>query len=384
MRRRAYIRMRASAAMLLLASAAVFAGPEAPDAAAPRLAVKGYYLVDYATNTPLAESAESEQLEPASLTKLMTAYVIFGALKSGRLHAADEVAVSEKAWRMRGSRMFIEVNSKVSVDDLLHGLLIQSGNDASVALAEHLAGSVGAFVEEMNAAAAALGMHDSVFRNPHGLPARGHVSSARDLAVLARAIIAEFPEYYGLYAQREFTYNGITQQNRNALLRRDPSVDGMKTGHTVAAGYCLVSSAERGGMRLIAVVLGAETPKARNDGAEALLEYGFANYETHKLYGAGDKVDSARVFGGEREYAEVGPLADVYVTIPRGGYGDLAANLAVRAELAAPLAAGQAVGELNVTFGGMPLLRAPLVVLREIADGGVWARFRDGLDAFRE
>ena len=225
-----------------------------------------------------------EQLPPASLTKLMTAYVVFGALESGRIRLDDRAHVSEKAWRMGGTRMFIEVNSDVRIEDLLRGLLIQSGNDAAVALAEHVAGSVDAFVGEMNAAAKALGMQSSVFRNPHGLPARGHYTTAHDLAMLAKAIIGEFPDFYSLYAEREFSYNGIAQHNRNALLWRDPSVDGMKTGYTDAAGYCLVTSAVRDGMRLIAVVLGAPSPRQRNDGAQKLLEYGFTNFETHKLY----------------------------------------------------------------------------------------------------
>ena len=225
--------------------------------APPKVSFKSHYLIDFTTSKVLAASGADAQLAPASLTKLMTAYVVFGALESSRIRLDDRARVSEKAWRMGGTRMFIEVGSEVGVEDLLRGLLVQSGNDAAVALAEHVSGSVDAFVAEMNDAAKALGMQSSVFRNPHGLPARGHVTSARDLAVLARAIIAEFPEFYSLYAEREFSYNGIAQQNRNALLWRDASVDGLKTGYTDAAGYCLVTSAERDGMRLIAVVLGA-------------------------------------------------------------------------------------------------------------------------------
>jgi D-alanyl-D-alanine carboxypeptidase (penicillin-binding protein 5/6) len=280
--------------------------------------------------------------------------------------------------------MFIEVNSDVRVEDLLRGLLIQSGNDAAVALAEHLSGSVDAFVGEMNAAAEKLGMHNSAFRNPHGLPARGHHTTARDLALLAKAIIDEFPGFYSLYAEREFTYNGIAQHNRNALLWRDPSVDGMKTGFTDAAGYCLVTSAIRDGMRLIAVVLGADTPRIRNDGAQKLLEYGFTNFETHKLYSAGQELDNARVWGGELEYTGLGLTEDIYVTIPRGAYPKLAASMDVMAQLAAPLLRGTTVGEVKISFGGVELVKSPLVVLTNVLDGGVWARMRDELQILSE
>jgi len=345
----------------------------------PKVTSKSYYLIDFSTDKVLSASAADEQLAPASLTKLMTAYVVFGALQSGRIRLDEPAHVSSKAWRTGGTRMFIELNSDVAIDDLVHGLLIQSGNDAAVALAEHVAGSVDAFVGEMNAAAQKLGMRNTVFKNPHGLPARGHYTSARDLAVLAKAIIEEFPDYYGIYAEREFSYNGIAQNNRNALLSRDPSVDGLKTGYTEAAGYCLVTSAERDGMRLIAVVLGAPSPRVRNDGAQKLLDYGFANFETHKLYSAGQELDNARVFGGEVEFARLGLTEDIYVTIPRGGYAKLAAKMDVLAQLAAPLVRGTAVGEVNISFDGAPLVKTPVVVLANVLDGGVWARMRDEL-----
>lgn len=370
-----------------LAVAAHAAAQEAPAEllpVPPKLAFKSHYLVDFNTNKVLAATAADVQLPPASLTKLMTAYVVFGAIEQGRIRLDDQAHVSEKAWRMGGTRMFIEVNSDVRLEDLLRGLLIQSGNDAAVALAEHVSGSVDAFVEEMNAAAKALGMTSSEFRNPHGLPARGHLTTARDLAVLARAIIDEFPDFYSLYAEREFSYNGIAQSNRNALLWRDPTVDGLKTGYTSSAGYCLVTSAQRDGMRLIAVVLGASTPRARNDGAAKLLEYGFANFETHKLYSAGQEIDLARVWGGELEYAGLGLTEDIYVTIPRGGYTKLAASMDVLAQLAAPLVRGTPVGEVKISFGGAPLVKSPLVVLTNVLDGGVWARMRDELQLLWE
>ena len=364
----------------LVVAAQVAAGePAVVPVGLPKVTSKSYYLIDFSTDKVLSASAADEQLAPASLTKLMTAYVVFGALQSGRIRLDEPAHVSSKAWRTGGTRMFIDVNSDVGIDDLLHGLLIQSGNDAAVALAEHVAGSVDAFVVEMNAAAQKLGMRNSVFKNPHGLPARGHYTSARDLAVLAKAIIEEFPDFYGIYAEREFSYNGIAQNNRNALLSRDPSVDGLKTGYTEAAGYCLVTSAQRDDMRLIAVVLGAPSPRVRNDGAQKLLDYGFANFETHKLYSAGQELDNARVFGGEVEFARLGLTEDIYVTIPRGGYAKLAAKMDVLAQLAAPLVRGTAVGEVNISFDGAPLVKTPVVVLANVLDGGVWARMRDEL-----
>jgi D-alanyl-D-alanine carboxypeptidase (penicillin-binding protein 5/6) len=371
-------------AFLLLVAARVAAQEPVAPPTPPKVNFKSHYLVDFTTDRVLSASGADVQLAPASLTKLMTAYVVFGALESGRIRLDDRAHVSEKAWRMGGTRMFIEVNSDVRLEDLLRGLLIQSGNDAAVALAEHVAGSVDAFVAQMNAAAQALGMRSSMFRNPHGLPARGHYTTAHDLAILAKAIIGEFPDFYSLYAEREFSYNGIAQNNRNALLWRDPSVDGMKTGYTDAAGYCLVSSAVRDGMRLIAVVLGAPSARLRNDGAQKLLEYGFTNFETHKLYSAGQELDNARVWGGELEYANLGLTEDIYVTIPRGAYGKLAASMDVMAELAAPLVRGTAVGEVKISFAGDELIKSPLVVLTSIMDGGVWARMRDELQLLWE
>jgi serine-type D-Ala-D-Ala carboxypeptidase (penicillin-binding protein 5/6) len=370
--------------LLLIAARVAAEEPIVAAPAPPKLNFKSHYLVDFTTDRVLAANGADVQLAPASLTKLMTAYVVFGALESGRTRLDDQAHVSERAWRMGGTRMFIEVNSDVRLEDLLRGLLIQSGNDAAVALAEHVAGSVDAFVGEMNAAAKALGMQNSVFRNPHGLPARGHYTTAHDLAILAKAIIDEFPDFYSLYAEREFSYNGIAQHNRNALLWRDPTVDGMKTGYTEAAGYCLVTSATRDGMRLIAVVLGAPSARLRNDGAQKLLEYGFANFETRKLYSAGQELEKSRVWGGELEYAGLGLTEDVYVTIPRGAYANLAASMDVMAELAAPLARGTRVGEVKISFAGTELLKSPVVVLTSVMDGGVWARMRDELQLLWE
>jgi D-alanyl-D-alanine carboxypeptidase (penicillin-binding protein 5/6) len=371
-----------AAAVAALGAAAAAQDATVPDP--PKVNVESYYVSDFASDTVLAQSHADEEVPPASLTKLMTAYVVFKALGDGRIKIDEEAPVSVRAWRTGGTRMFIDVNSRVRVEDLVRGMLIQSGNDASTALAEHVSGTVEDFVAEMNAEAQALGMQHSVFKNPTGLPARGHVSSAHDLAILARAIISSFPSYYGLYAEREFSYNGITQHNRNALLWRDLGVDGMKTGHTEAAGYCLVSSAERDGMRLIAVVLGAKTPKIRNDGAQALLEYGFGNFETHRLYAAGEPLRSVRISGGTAELAPLGLDRDLYVTIPRGRYEALAASTDVTVQLVAPLREGTRVGQVNVSFEGRPLSSQPLVSLKPVAEGGVWTKVVDGIGLWRE
>lgn len=346
---------------------------------APTIEAGSYVLMDYATGEVLAASNADARLEPASLTKLMTAYIVFDALADGRLGLEEQVHVSERAWRMRGSRMFIEVDTRVRVGELLQGLIVQSGNDASVALAEHLAGSEEAFVEMMNEYAARFGMTNTVFKNSMGLPARGHLSSARDLAKLAQAIIADFPQYYDIYSQREYTYNEIVQYNRNRLLGRDPSVDGLKTGYTRDAGYCLVSSAARDGMRLVAVVLGMETPAARIEGSQALLEYGFEHFETHKLFAEGEAVTEAPVWNGDPGRAALGLVRDVYVTIPRGAYEALSATLDVARELAAPVDAHHPVGALTVSLNGRSLLKEPLVALHAVTEATPWTRVKDGV-----
>lgn len=350
----------------------------------PEIQAEGYLLLDFASGRVLAEQRADTALEPASLTKLMTAYIVFGELAAGSLKLGDPVLVSEKAWRMRGSRMFIEVDAEVRVDDLIQGMIVQSGNDASIALAEHISGSEEAFVELMNAQAARLGLTRTVFRNTTGLPSRGHLSSARDIATLARALIMDFPEYYAWYSQREYTYNNIKQHNRNALLWRDDSVDGLKTGYTSRAGYCLASSAERSGMRLIAVVMGMKTPKARTAGSQALLNYGFESFETRKLFSRGQPVTAARVWKGEQAHAPLGVAQDLYVTIPRGQLASLSADLAVPAGLVAPVAANGAVGALDVFFAGRKLFSEPLVVLDTVPEGGLLTRLRDGFSLWLE
>ena len=362
-------------ACLLAAQSAALA----QDIPLPAVDGKSWYLTDAQSGAVLAESRATESLDPASLTKLMTAYLAFKALAEGEVALPDLVPVSEKAWRAPGSRMFIEVDTEVTFDDLLHGLIIQSGNDAAIAIAEHLAGSEEAFVAQMNEAAAALGMTGTTYRNTNGLPARGHVSTARDMAVLARAIIEEFPQYYPLFSEREFTYNTIPQYNRNDLLGQDDSVDGLKTGYTREAGYCLVSSAMRDGRRLIAVIFGSTSDSARAESSMALLEYGFDAFETHRLYARGDAVAEARVFKGSEDTLALGPAADVVVTVPRGSYATLVASAALSADLVAPVSLDQVVGEIEVRLDGERIAVQPLVTLTEAHRGFILSRVADSV-----
>jgi D-alanyl-D-alanine carboxypeptidase (penicillin-binding protein 5/6) len=363
----------------LLVAIVLLSSGKAAAQAVPAIDARAYFLIDTASGAVLAESQASDQLDPASLTKLMTAYLAFEALVERKVTLDELVHVSERAWRAPGSRMFIEVGSDVSFDDLLRGLIIQSGNDAAIALAEHLAGTEEAFVELMNESALALGMSATTYRNANGLPARGHVSTARDTAVLARALIDEFPQFYSRYSEREFTYNDIRQHNRNALLWLDESVDGLKTGYTSAAGYCLVSSAARDGMRLVAVVFGASTADARTEGSMALLDYGFESFETHKLYSSGQTIAQAEVWKGKLDVLDLGPAQDVYVTVPRGDYLNISATAALTTQIVAPLARDQAVGELEIMLNDRSISRLPLVALNEIEEGWLLTRMADSV-----
>ncbi|MDH4109202.1 MAG: D-alanyl-D-alanine carboxypeptidase [Gammaproteobacteria bacterium] len=355
-----------------------------PVPAPPVIGAKSYLVIDASTGFELATLNPDERLAPASLTKLMSAYVVFTALKEGRIRLEDEVTVSEKAWRTEGSRMFIEVGKQVPVQDLLLGMIVQSGNDASVALAEYVGGTESVFAEMMNQRAAALGMSSSHFMNATGLPDDMHYSTARDIALVAKAIIAEFPDYYRWYSVREYEYNGITQKNRNSLLWRDPSVDGVKTGSTDDAGYCLVSSAMRDGMRVIAVVLGTASAKARIDGSQALLNYGFRFYETRLLYRAGEKVADARIWKSERETTPLGVSSDLYITVPRGRFDEVESVLNMPAVLVAPVAQGQPLAELQVSLNGETLVREPLRALEENPNGSLWQRTVDGVQLWLE
>ena len=348
-----------------------------PVPAPPQVAAKSYLLIDFDSGKVLAEKNSQKRIEPASITKLMTAYVIYSEIEAGRLALQDEVLISEKAWRKGGSRMYVEVGKRVSVDLLLKGLVVQSGNDATVALAEHIAGSEAAFVDIMNQYAAKLGMNDTVYRNSTGWPDKEHLTTASDIAILAKAIIREFPEHYKRYSEKVFTYNNIKQYNRNKLLWRDESVDGMKTGHTESAGYCLVSSAKRADMRLISVVLGTRDEKARASVSQSLLNYGFRFYETHKLYAAGQTLNETRVWKGDVENVALGLQQDLSVTIPRGSYKFLEAVMEVDPNLQAPIEKTQKLGVVKITLKEEELHSAPLIALNPVDRGSIFQIAKD-------
>ena len=352
---------------------------EMPVPSPPIIGAKSYLVIDGNSGYEIASLSPDESLAPASLTKLMSAYAIFKALEEEQISLDDQVTVSEKAWRTPGSRMFIEVGTRVTIRDLLMGMIVQSGNDASVALAEHVAGSESVFADVMNRYASALGMNSSNFVNATGLPGENHYSTARDMATLAQAIINEFPDYYKWYSVKEFTYNEITQQNRNALLWRDSSVDGMKTGHTDDAGYCLVSAASRDSMRIVSVVMGTASPKARLDGSQALINYGFRFFETRLLYKAGETVAQARIWKAANEFTALGLPDDLYITVPRGSYDDVSSVLNMPSVLLAPVAQGQPLAELQVSLNGTQLVNEPLRALDGNPSGSIWQRTVDGV-----
>ena len=345
--------------------------------AAPSVAASSYLLMDFNSGRVLAEKDPDKRVAPASLTKIMTVYVVFRELKAGHLTLDEKVTISQNAWETGGSKMFVEVNKQVPIEDLLQGVVIQSGNDASVALAEHVAGSEQTFATMMNEQAARLGMTNTHFENSMGLPTENHYSSARDLATLAQALIKEFPEYYRWDSQKEFTYNGITQQNRNQLLWRDPSVDGIKTGFTDDAGYCMVASAKREDMRLISVVMGTASANARANESQSLINYGFRFFETHRLYEGGKALTEAKVRKGETSKLQVGLAEDVYVTAPRKHFSELKAETQLDKAIVAPLNKGDAVGNLVVTLEGETIASKPLVAMDAIAQGGLFRRLYD-------
>jgi D-alanyl-D-alanine carboxypeptidase (penicillin-binding protein 5/6) len=345
-----------------------------PVPAAPAVPARGYILLDFNSGEVLAEKDADERMDPASITKLMTAYAVFSELRKGRMALDDLVTISERAWRTGGSRTFIEVGKRIAVEDLIRGMIIQSGNDASVALAEHTAGTEATFADLMNEYARQLGMQNTNFRNATGLPSEDHYSSARDIAILASAIIREFPQFYQFYSEREFTFNNITQRNRNQMLWRDPTVDGMKTGMTDAAGYCLVASAQREGMRLVSVVLGTSSAKARADATQGLLNWGFRFYESHKLYAAGQPVTTARLWMGELDTLDLGLSEDLWVTVPRGRYDMMEASMELESPLFAPLAPEDAVGRVRVSLDGRMLADRALHPLVDSPEGGFLRR----------
>ena len=367
-------------AALLAGGVSATAAPVAsapPLAAPPVIEARNWVLVDFASGQPLAENNADQHVEPASLTKLMSAYVVFSALRDGRLKMNEAVLISEHAWRAEGSRTFIQVGTHVPVEVLVKGMIVQSGNDATIALAERIGGSEAAFVQLMNAYAQRLGMSGTHFEDASGLPSPTHYSTARDLAALSRAIIRDFPEYYGIYSLREYTWNNIRQENRNGLLQRDPSVDGIKTGHTEIAGYCLISSALRSGMRLVSVVLGAPGVTARETGSAALLNYGFNFYESLTVKKAGEMVLKPRVYKGAEEFIAVAPASGVQVTVPRGQGTMVTTRASVRGPLIAPLSATIAVGELQVDVAGKTVAKVPLYPVTAVAEGGLWRRMVD-------
>lgn len=353
------------------------ATPAMPTPSAPSLSARSYVLMDFASGRVLAEKNASERVEPASLTKMLASYLVFKEIQAGRVKPTDAVTISEKAWKTGGSKMFVEVGKQVPVADLMMGMVVQSGNDATVALAEHIGGTEEVFAQMMNAEAERLGMGDSHFVNSDGLPDPEHYTTAHDMALLSRALIADFPDHYPSYAVKEFSFNGITQHNRNSLLWRDASIDGIKTGHTEAAGYCLAASAEREGMRLIAVVMGTDSEKTRADEAQALLNYGFRFFESHTLYQPGRAVAEPAVWKGAAPVVPLGVQAPVVVTVPRGRYDQLKASMDVPRQLMAPIAAGQAVGVLRVSLDGELLAEQPLVALAAVEEGGFFKRMND-------
>lgn len=369
------------ATALLLMSQLVFAAnPLIP--AAPQIAGKGFLLIDAHSGEVLVSQNADETLPPASLTKMMTSYIATHELDKGNISKDDKVRVSIKAWKTPGSRMFIKEGTSVVVEDLLRGIIIQSGNDASVAMAEFIAGSEDAFADLMNQHASLLGMKGTHFMNATGLPSQHHYTTATDLATLARAIIVEHPQHYSMYSERDFTYNGIRQPNRNKLLWRDKSVDGLKTGHTEEAGYCLVASAERNGMRLIAVMLGTKSEEARATETQKLLTYGFRYYETRKLYNAGEVLKEAKVWGGAEDKVNLGVAEDVYITVPRGQYSSLQPSMEVDEHIVAGVKIGAEYGKVQIKLQDKVELEQSLVALDTVEPGGFFKRLWDQLVLF--
>jgi len=366
-------------AVALLTASAATAQSQAPAIPAPSAAAAGWLVTDVTSGQTLAAQNADERRDPASLTKLMTAYVVFGALRSKTIVPSQMAPVSERAWKAEGSRMFIEPRRAVSVDELLRGMIVQSGNDASIALAELVGGTEEAFVQKMNAEAARLGMTNSRFVNVTGLSQPQHYSTAADLAKVAAALIRDYPEYYPLYSQKEFRYNNITQPNRNRLLWSDPHVDGMKTGHTDAAGWCLVATAQRGDRRVLAVVLGASSDAARASEAQKLLNWGFQAFDTVQLYQSGKQVTTLRVWKGTLPEVPAGFLADRYLTLPKGKADKLAVTMQAEEPLVAPIARAQRVGLVKISLEGKPVAEFPMIALEDVPLASLLGRTWDSI-----
>jgi D-alanyl-D-alanine carboxypeptidase (penicillin-binding protein 5/6) len=366
--------------ILLAAFAALFAfGTVAQPLTPPPIAARAYFLLDTLSGQVLAAASENDRFEPASLTKLMTAYVVFAAIRDGKLQPSQPVAISARAAKQGGARMFAAAGQSVSVAELLRGMIVQSANDAALALAEAVAGSEEAFVALMNAQAARLGLAQTHYANATGMPAPDHYASARDVAQLAAALIREFPDFHPLYAQKEFTFNRVTQTNRNRLLWIDPAVDGMKTGFTEAAGYCLVASAHRGERRLVSVVMGAQSDTLRTSESEKLLNFGFQAYETRRLYPKGEPVARAVIYKGTKSEAALGFDRDIWLTLPRERFAGLAAVLETRQPFVAPLAAGQKAGIMRIMRDHVPVAEFPVVALEDVPVAGFLSRGWDTL-----
>ena len=348
----------------------------------PQLASSAYVLMDADTGHIVVEHNADQKLPPASLTKMMSSYIVSEEISAGRVKETDMVNISVNAWKMGGSKMFVREGNTVSVHDLLLGVIVQSGNDASVALAEHVAGGEGAFADVMNQTAVLLGMNHTHYVNATGWPAEGHLTTARDLAVLARAVINDHPEYYELYAEKYFSYNGINQPNRNRLLFRDESVDGLKTGHTEAAGYCLVASAKRDQMRLISVVMGTVSEDARAAETQKLLAYGFRYFENQVIYRPADTIESRKVWYGTTDTVNLVVAEDLNLTLPRGSRGRLDASLQLDDTLKAPIAQGQALGKLKVSLDGEVLAEVPVVARDAVEEAGFFTRLVDAIKLF--
>lgn len=344
---------------------------------APEVAARSYILVDVQSGQTLAGNEADTRIEPASLTKLMTAYLSFKAVKEGRLKLDQMLTPSIKAWKQEGSRMFVDIKVPVSVDDLLKGMIVQSGNDACVVLAEAIAGSEDAFAVMMNAEAKRLGLINTNYTNSNGLPDPALYTTAADLAKLSEAIINDFPEFYPIYSIKQFTYNKIKQDNRNLLLYRDPDVDGFKTGHTASAGYNLVASSHRGGRRVIAVVTGTKSSEARAREAAKLLDWGLLNFDTPKLFTKGQSLGSVKVYKGVVSEVSAGVAADRYMSLPRGKAAEIKQEVTLEPRLIAPVAAGQQIGKVRLTLDGQTLAEYPLQAINAVEPGSWWRRLLD-------
>lgn len=352
-------------------------GNAAPVPAPPSLTAKSWVLMDFQSNRVIAAKEAEMAIEPASMSKMMTAYAVFDELKKANIQLDEKVRVSNKAWKTQGSKMFIEVDTEVSVDELLNGIIIQSGNDASIAIAEHLAGSEETFAELLNQHAKSLGMTNSHFTNATGLPDSNHYTSALDLGLLSAAIIKNFPDQYRRFAEKSYAYNGITQHNRNRLLWWDKSVDGFKTGHTESAGYCLAASAEREGTRLNVVITGTGDDKTRFQEAQSLLNYGFRFFSTHKLITANEPQTQVTLMGGEKDKVAAGIVEDLYVTIPRDSYDELDARMEIDPSLEAPVISGSKLGQLKISLNGEVLATRPLIALESVGEGSLFKQLKD-------